>query len=50
MLTASRIGWFLSFLVVAQLLFLVLRPDKPDAELTTFVEGWANAYDPRAKK
>ena len=29
---------------------VVTLPDKPDAELTKFAEGWANSYDPRAKK
>ena len=29
---------------------VVTLPDKPDAELTKFAEGWTNTYDPRAKK
>ena len=28
---------------------IVTLPDKPDAELTKFVEGWPGDYDPRAK-
>ena len=29
---------------------VVTLPDKPDAELHKFVEGWKTAYDPRAKR
>ena len=28
---------------------VVTLPDKPDADLTRFAEGWAASYDPRAK-
>ena len=29
---------------------VVTLPDKPDAELTKFAQGWSNSDDPRAKK
>jgi hypothetical protein len=28
---------------------VVALPDKPDEALKNFTEGWAGAYDPRAK-
>jgi hypothetical protein len=28
---------------------VVTLPEKPDAELTRFAEGWDAEYDPRAK-
>ena len=28
---------------------VVTLPDKPDADLKKFAEGWATTYDPRAK-